>query len=190
MWQVQKRGCLCTTPKKEIDLMSSTLPTPAPPNLAAPCTSKAADTSLSPYWVPEGVVYDELPSTLRLAIRDVIEPTYRELVKTARPGLAMSTGLTIVHLLWLEILDQIALDIPNQVVDSDFLAALDTSATDRQRLIERHLRTVGAKLKASELLLRLQALQAGYLPSASDLAATPVVEQASSGSHGKGVENE
>lgn len=51
-----------------------------------------------PYWVPSGMDLNDWPAALRAEVAAVINPCYRELVPLAKPGLAQSTGITIVHL--------------------------------------------------------------------------------------------
>lgn len=103
-----------------------------------------------PYWIPDGLEFDELPHELQAAVVGVINPAYRELVLKGAPGIEQSTGLTIVHLLWLEILEQMALarGLPR---DTNL-----ESRRARQTQIDRYLRLVGAKGKASHLLLRIR----------------------------------
>ena len=117
-----------------------------------------------PYWLPDGVVLDRLPANLRYAVQQVITPAYETLVLNAPPGLEQSTGLTIVHLLWLELLDHMALGLPDQLLGSPFDPLLDRSEVSRQQLIDRHLRTVGAKLKSSELLVRIRSCKSKLHP--------------------------
>ena len=105
---------------------------------------------IRPYWVPDGVSFDSLPEELKIAIAGIVNPAYQELVVSASSGLEQSTGLTIVHLLWLEILDQIELG-KGVAQNSD---APDT-LKHRETMIARHLRLVGAKNKTSNFLLRL-----------------------------------
>ncbi len=105
---------------------------------------------ISTYWVPDGVSFDSLPEELKIAITAVINPAYLQLVVSASSGLEQSTGLTIVHLLWLEILDQIELG-KGVAQNSD---EPDT-VKHRETMIASHLRLVGAKNKTSNFLLRL-----------------------------------
>ena len=63
----------------------------------------------TPAWVPEGVGYDRIPEKVRAMIAEIIEPAYEQLVVRARDALEKTTGLTIVHLAWQEIVDQIDL---------------------------------------------------------------------------------
>ena len=114
----------------------------------------------APYWVPPGMDLNDWPAALRTEVAAVINPCYRELVLFAKQGLAQSTGITIVHLLWLEILDQIELARTNPAEDrkSDPLqrTAIVSGRESREQSIERHLRLVRVKLQASEVLWRLQ----------------------------------
>ena len=63
----------------------------------------------TPPWVPEDVGYDMLPEKVRAMIAEIIGPAYEQFVVRARDALEKTTGLTIVHLVWQEIVDQIDL---------------------------------------------------------------------------------
>jgi hypothetical protein len=104
-----------------------------------------------PFWIPAGVDLDSLPEELQVAIAGIVNPAYRELVLCAEPGLEQSTGLTVVHLLWLEILDQVQLG--QGVIET---RPGQDEQNQRESLIAQHLRTVGAKNKTTNLLLRLR----------------------------------
>jgi len=133
-----------------------------------------------PHWLADQALLAMPPHYLD-AYTFVLLPTYQELVLEARPGLACSLGVTIVHLLWLELLDQFELQVPapgKSAAAGNTLAGAPTpgdptasaltngtatagtataeSSRDRHRLIDRHLRMVGAKLKAHDLLMRLR----------------------------------
>ena len=103
-----------------------------------------------PYWIPGGVDFDSLSAELRAAIMGVVNPAYQSLVLEAPAGLEQSTGLTIVHLLWLEVLDQIELGQGFEIGEDD-----PDASEKRIAIIARYLRKVGAKTKASNFLLRL-----------------------------------
>ncbi len=75
-----------------------------------------------------------------------------------------SIGLSIVHLLWLEILDQIELGqqtdlVGDQAGHDDDLDAYQQRRQQREAMIARYLRLVGAKTKASSFLARLHELR-------------------------------
>jgi hypothetical protein len=112
---------------------------------------------------------ESLPAALRAKLAALINPIYHELVLMARPGLAQSTGLTIVHLMWLEILDQIEIArkqyAPDPSNDPQQLVAYVSKTETRVEMIERHLRLVHAKLKASDFLLRLNEFGSSFWQS-------------------------
>jgi len=105
-----------------------------------------------PFWLPADVALDDLPDELRTAVLGILTPAYQNLVAAARPGLEQSTGMTIVNLLWLEILQQVELgrDLTKGGAEPERLEAAEKS-------IARLLRLAGSKLKASDFLLRLGA---------------------------------
>jgi hypothetical protein len=107
-----------------------------------------------PYWLPDGVEFDLLPDELKAAIAGIINPAYRELVLQADAGLPQTTGVTIVYLLWLELLDQIQLGSQSVSAVSD-----PDAQRERHTTISRLLRTVGAKNKTTGLLLRIRELR-------------------------------
>ena len=151
-----------TDPSKKIP--SANKPSESPPSVAVNDGSFALGTAATddtePYWVPPGMDLKHWPSGLRAQVAAIINPCYREQVVLAKPGVAQSTGITIVHLLWLEILDQIELSrVKTPEPPGTEILRMAGIAPDpelRKEAIERHLRLVHAKLKASELLLRLE----------------------------------
>ena len=60
----------------------------------------------APYWLPVGPFWDRLAEGVRRAVGEILEPAYRRLVVEARDELERSAGMTLVHLMWLEICDQ------------------------------------------------------------------------------------
>jgi hypothetical protein len=153
--------------------------TPRPPHSndhSSECRPAADFIEPHPYWLPPGVELDDWPPELRAEVISIINPEYRQLVLLAKPGLERSTGITI-HLLWLEILDQIeiarqALLADNRPDDPLQLQALVSRPESRKEIIERHSRLVHAKINATVLLLRLEKLKA-RLQSASELPISP-----------------
>jgi hypothetical protein len=77
-------------------------------------------------------------------------------------ALERSTGLSVVYLLWMEIIDHLEVHVP---VDcrTDPAGLL---ADRRARTLEHHLRLVHAKLKATELLVRLKDFKQQWSPAA------------------------
>ncbi len=108
----------------------------------------------TPRWVPPGIRFSSLLPEVQTAVVEIVNPIYEELVVRAPSALERSTGLTVVHLLWLEILDQ--LDLGRGYTDDAFI----NSISGRPELLGRHLQLVDAKVKASYVLVRLRELRA------------------------------
>lgn len=116
-------------------------------------TGSSRENAGRPFFIPQGVEFDKLTGEMKAAIQGIINPAYRQLVLESRDGLEKSIGVTIVHLLWLEILDQVELG-------QDFSTSSPRQmSAERMKLIDRHLRVVNAKSKASNFLVRFQELQ-------------------------------
>jgi hypothetical protein len=121
-----------------------------------------------PYWWPEAVPIDQLPGNLRAAVEGLIQPNYEEMVVAARPGLEQSTGATIVNLMLIEVLQQVELG-------KDLLGAGQEPERLRkhEKSIGRLLRLAGAKTKATELLMRLQAHRQKWLSGSKAAVPAP-----------------
>ena len=119
-----------------------------------------------PYWIPEEVDLAALPKEVRLAVSEILNRAYQELVLGAADALERSAGTTYVHLLWLELLSQF--ELGNQIAN---LQTPDQGLAAPANLIAQHLRLVGAKQHAGSFLLRLKALRgkhaAGFQRSTS-----------------------
>ena len=115
-----------------------------------PVPNSTAETAITrPYWIPAGVDFDSMSDELKAAIVGFINPAYRELVLRAREGLEQSTGMTIVHLMWLEVMDQIHMG-------KDFEGAGEPNRSkEHAKNVSQYLRLAGAKNKASSFLLRM-----------------------------------
>lgn len=105
--------------------------------------------NVRPLWIPADVDFDSLPLEIQAAITGIINPAYRQLVLAAEEGLEQSTGLTVVHLLWLEILQQLELAADGVTPDA-------AESENRETKIARYLRLAGAKIVSSNFLLRLR----------------------------------
>lgn len=110
-----------------------------------------------PYYIPASIDYDSLPAAVRQSFAAVVQPTYEELVLGAATPLARSAGVSLGFLLCVEILEQFELGRLLNYTG----AAAEADAADRDRLIARHLRLVGAKQHCASFLLRLETLRAG-----------------------------
>ena len=109
-----------------------------------------------PFWIPAGVDFDKLPAGAQVALREIIGPAYVELVASAEGALERSAGLTIVHLMWIEVLQQ--LEFGCEVAGTR--SGLDYTALTNYEALAAHLRVAGAKTKMSSFLLRLKSVQA------------------------------
>ena len=110
----------------------------------------APDTALRPYWIADNMDIDALPAGLRLAISEILEPAYRELVIEAATALERATGASFVHLLYLELQEQFNLGhtMPGTAVNGQVV--------NRQAALDRLLRLIGAKQKAANFLQRIK----------------------------------
>jgi len=104
-----------------------------------------------PFWVPEGVDLDFVPAEVQQAVAELIEPVYQQFVLGAADGLERSLGVTITHLLWLEILEQF--DLKQEYTQVQSVLGM---AGNRQDLIAQHLRLIDSKLRVGYFLVRLR----------------------------------
>src|SRR6266849_5954600 len=104
-----------------------------------------------PVWIPPGLKFDKLSPALQRGIKDIVDPAYDELVLRAANSLQRSCGLTYVHLLWLELIEQIDLgkDMGETLPQGE-----GTDAHQGKML--RHMRLIAQKDKVAKLILELQ----------------------------------
>jgi hypothetical protein len=122
----------------------------------------------APYWLPMGKRWQGLPENTRQAALRLIVPAYRRIVLEARDELERSVGVTLVHLMWLEVCGQIQLG----VITAD-PQSLEAVLSDPEQLIDRHLRLTTIKCQTAELLMKLRIVTALPRDSASPLPALP-----------------
>jgi hypothetical protein len=125
--------------QKEPKKTPASAPTPPP------------DPDQLPPWLPTGNRWNDLPEALRQAVPRVLIPAYRQFVLDAADQLQRSAGMTLVHLLWLELCNQ--MHMVDAVADPMSLAA---TVNDPERMIDRHLTLVAAKSQTTELLAKLR----------------------------------
>ncbi len=104
-----------------------------------------------PYWLPSGDYWDGLPREIRDAVPRVLAPAYRKFVLDAPGELERSLGLTLVHLIWLEVCDHVRM----AVATADPLS-LAATLNDPDAMIARHLNLITAKCQTAELLVKLR----------------------------------
>ncbi len=122
----------------------------APPLKAEPADPPGPDI---PYWIPNDAGWKKLPQQVREAVPRILAPAYRRFVLEAPGELERSVGLTLVHLTWLELCNQIQLAVAS-APDS-----LEAILKDPEDLLERHLRLATVKCQTAELLLKVQVVQ-------------------------------
>ena len=113
--------------------------------------------STRPYFVPTSVNYESLPVAVKAALQAVVEPTYQELVLGADP-LERSAGISLVFLLCLEVLEHF--EIATVMEFSDRYN--ERKAEDREKMVARHLRLLGAKQQTSNFMMRLRMFRATH----------------------------
>ena len=104
--------------------------------------------------MPEGVDLQFVPAEVQQAARELVQPLYDQFVIGAADGLEKSLGVTIAHLLWLEILEQF--DIKREYTQVEAVLNL---AGNRAEMIDRHLRLIDSKLRVGYFLVRIQEMR-------------------------------
>ena len=110
----------------------------------------------APCWLPGGGLWRRLPEGVRRAVRELLEPAYERLVRRAPGELERSAGVTLVHLMWLELCDQARL--AEVIADRQSAVAI---VEQPEEWIARHLHLVAAKNSTAELLLKLSIVREG-----------------------------
>jgi hypothetical protein len=109
-----------------------------------------------PYFIPPGIDFEALPESVRVVFQTVVAATYDDLVLSVEGPLERSAGVTLVFLLSVEVLEQFQLGQQlNFTADPNAVGG-----AERDRLIGRYLRVVGAKQKEERFLLRIHDLRA------------------------------
>jgi hypothetical protein len=68
---------------------------------------KRSAPTIRPYWIPPGVVFEELPEAVRIALQTIVGLAYSELVLGAGDPLETAMGTSVAFLAALEICDQV-----------------------------------------------------------------------------------
>jgi hypothetical protein len=104
-----------------------------------------------------------VPAAIRQAIGTIILPAWRELVLEA-DGMARSLGMTMVHMMWLELLSQADLSRDYTQVTAVLKLPVDFSG-----ILDQHVKLVNLKLKVAAFLLRLKQHRRKHGPGGRDL---------------------
>jgi hypothetical protein len=118
-------------------------------------SKKPAAEPARPYYLSETIDFHLLPEAVRLAFEVIVEPAFKEFVLGAPTTLERSVGVSLSFLLTMEVLDQFELGHQLNLSGTPNLGG----SSERQLLIARHLRVVGAKQTAARFLLRLQEMR-------------------------------
>ena len=92
-----------------------------------------------------------MPENMRQLAARILNPAYRRFVLDARNELERSVGMTLVHLMWLELSGQV--ELGKTITDRQSVEAI---LHNPEELIERHLRLTASKCQTAELLLKLR----------------------------------
>jgi hypothetical protein len=106
-----------------------------------------------PHWIRNDERWRRLPREIREATQQVLVPAYRQFVLDAPSEIERTVGLTLVHLTWLELCDQIKLAA---AAEPDSLESVLENPRDA---LDRHLRLTIAKCQTAGLLQKLQIVQ-------------------------------
>jgi hypothetical protein len=107
-----------------------------------------------PYFVPPGVPFESFPRPLQLAILEVVQPCYADLVLGAATALERQAGASLTFMLLLEVIEQYQLG--KLVVD---VAVGKPRSRDYDKQLRRYLRIVRSKEHVQKFVARLQAVR-------------------------------
>ncbi len=137
---------------------------PAPAETREPAEGRAG----VPVWAPEGFDLHFVPEPVQQAIREVVDPVYERFVRGVDDPLELSLGVTVAHLLWLEVLQQY--DLKREYTEITAVLGL---RRDRSSAIEQHLRIIQSKVQVGYLMARLRDLRQKGLDLAPEGEAIP-----------------
>lgn len=102
-----------------------------------------------PLWLPPGVNFSRLPKSVQDGVREMIDPLYQEYVRNAPGLLERTTGLSLVNLAWLELLDQAKLAASGSDPHPDAVEYYHKG-------LDRHLRLINSKERVCKFLLIME----------------------------------
>jgi hypothetical protein len=121
-----------------------------------------------PHWIRNDGRWERLPPGIRETALQILVPAYRQFVLEAPNELERTVGLTLVHLTWLEICEQIKL------ADTSQPGSFESIIGNPREMFNRHLRLTMAKCQTAGMLQRLQVAQTSLRKSlAAPLPARP-----------------
>ncbi|MBN1395019.1 MAG: hypothetical protein JW959_08345 [Pirellulales bacterium] len=126
----------------------------------------------APHWLVDDGRWINMPENMQQTVARILVPAYRSFVLDADDELERSVGMTLVHLMWLEMAAQV--ELGKIVADPNSPEAI---LNNPEGLIERHLRLTASKCQTAELLMKLKALDKMFShPSFSSAAQTRVID--------------
>lgn len=108
----------------------------------------------TPIWMPRGADLSQVPDELREAAMRIIKPMYEESVLWSDDPLEKSLGVTVTHLLWLELIQQY--DIRREYTTVNATLGIPYPV---HGAIEQLLRTIGSKVRVGHLMLQIRKLR-------------------------------
>jgi hypothetical protein len=102
-----------------------------------------------PLWTPPGADFSKLSPSLQYALREIVDPLYKELVLEAPNAFERSIGITYCSLAWLELSRQVELG------ELEFLRPGQGPPEGCQERIAQYLRLVAVKDRTARFLLEL-----------------------------------
>lgn len=106
-----------------------------------------------PPWAPDQQQLERLPPEIRQALSQTMQPLYEQYVLHAPDPLEQSVGITLVHLLWMELLEQF--DLKN---NNEKLLTLRLPG-NREAYINQHLRVMAAKTRLGHFLMQFRRMR-------------------------------
>src|SRR5690242_1829243 len=116
-----------------------------------------------PFFLPAGLALEDFPLPVQLAIQDIIQPAYQELVLQAPNALERSAGSAFVFLGLMELLEEF--DIGEEVARRLGQAPHAGKPARCDDALNRCLRIISAKERAGVFLVRLRTHRAKRLPT-------------------------
>ena len=135
---------------------------PKPRSLLMPDTT---DTPTLPLWAERDVTFKKLSPDQQRHVRQIVCPLYKQFVLDPQDPLERSCGVSVIHLIWSELLKQCSLASLSYTREN-------YSETPRGQQFDELFRLLNAKYQLSTLLIRLR--QHPLKPSTPpDLAPSP-----------------
>lgn len=104
-----------------------------------------------PFWAPRGADLQHMRPEVKEALVEAIQPLYQQFVLDAPGGMERWIGRTMVHLAWLESLQQ--LDESDQYINIDSVLGLRADVADH---LDRCMRLGISKVKMARFLVQLR----------------------------------